>query len=442
MRNPVEPVEIQLTSEPHGHVLTNVNVWSPDGRWVAYDTRSDPAGSVFDGTRIERVNVETGEVQLLYESRHGAHCGVVTWSPVGERVAFILGPEHPTADGWTYAATRRRGVIVDASRPGVACNLDARDLAPPFTPGALRGGTHVHVFSGDGQWVSFTYEDHVLSRFDRPSSDHDVNRRNVGVSVLGLGPVNASRGHPRNHGGEGFSVLVTRTTAEPTPGSDEIGRAFEDAWVGASGYIRADGAWQRRAIAFQGEVVTADGRVISEVFIVDIPDDVTVPGDGPLQGTASRMPAPPGGTVQRRLTRTGDRKYPGIQGPRHWPRSSPDGSQIAFLMKDDAGLVQLWTIPATGGEPRRVTRYGWEVASAFSWSPDGRRIAHVMDNRVCVTDVATGNTRWLTLRTPDAIAPRPEACVFSPDGRRIAYVRRVPVGGTEYNQVFVLRMDD
>jgi Tol biopolymer transport system component len=111
-------------------------------------------------------------------------------------------------------------------------------------------------------------------------------------------------------------------------------------------------------------------------------------------------------------------------------------------MKDDAGSVQLWTIPATGGEPRRVTHYGRDVASAFSWSPDGRLIAHVMDNSVCVTEVATCNTRRLTLRTPDAIAPRPEACVYSPDGRRIAYVRRVPIGGTEYNQVFVLRMDD
>src|SRR3954451_14704567 len=112
--------EIQVTSAPHGHVVTNANCWSPDGRWIVYDTRSDAAGAVFDGTRIERVNVETGEVQLLYESRYGADCGVVTWSPVEERAAFILGPEHPKADGWTSAATRRRGVIVDASQPGVA----------------------------------------------------------------------------------------------------------------------------------------------------------------------------------------------------------------------------------------------------------------------------------------------------------------------------------
>src|SRR3954466_10362274 len=153
-------VERQLTFAPQNHILTNVNVWSPDGRWIVYDTRSDAEGAVFDGRRIERVNVETGEVQRLYESRNGAHCGVATVNPVDGRVAFILGPEHPTAE-WSYAANRRQGVIVDPARPGVIRNLDARNVVPPFTPGALRGGTHVHVFSGDGQWVSFTYQDHV-----------------------------------------------------------------------------------------------------------------------------------------------------------------------------------------------------------------------------------------------------------------------------------------
>ena len=69
-------MERQLTHAPHGHVLTNANAWSPDSQWIVYDIRSDPAGSQFDGTRIERVNVKTGEVQTLYESRRGACCGV------------------------------------------------------------------------------------------------------------------------------------------------------------------------------------------------------------------------------------------------------------------------------------------------------------------------------------------------------------------------------
>src|SRR5262245_7842438 len=103
-------LERQITAAPHGHVLTNVNCWSRDGRWIVYDIRSDEAGAIFDGTRIERVNVETGQVQVLYESHSGACCGVATCSLATDHIAFILGPEHPTPD-WQYAANRRQGVM-------------------------------------------------------------------------------------------------------------------------------------------------------------------------------------------------------------------------------------------------------------------------------------------------------------------------------------------
>jgi Tol biopolymer transport system component len=138
------------------------------------------------------------------------------------------------------------------------------------------------------------------------------------------------------------------------------------------------------------------------------------------------------------LTFTSDRRFPGIQGPRHWLRSSPDGSQIAFLMKDDAGVVQLWTVSPNGGPPRQITRNARSIASAFTWDPAGREIAHVMDNSVCVTDMASGQTRRLTVRAEDASAPRSEACVFSPDGKRIAFMRRLPSPVEPVNQIFVV----
>jgi hypothetical protein len=76
-----DPVEKQITTARHGHVLTNTGVWSPDGRWIVYDVRSDAAGAAFDGERIERVHVETGAVEVLYRAQHGAKCGVVTCDP-------------------------------------------------------------------------------------------------------------------------------------------------------------------------------------------------------------------------------------------------------------------------------------------------------------------------------------------------------------------------
>jgi Tol biopolymer transport system component len=194
-------------------------------------------------------------------------------------------------------------------------------------------------------------------------------------------------------------------------------------------------------LAFQGEVISDKHDIVFEVFLVELPEDVTIAGEGPLAGTEARRPFPPRGTVQRRLTFTTQRKYPGIQGPRHWLHSSPNGEHIAFLMKDDSGVVQVWTISPNGGQPLQLTHNEWSIASAFSWSPDGRSIAHVMDNSVCLTELATGNTTRLTARSSDVLAPRPEACVVSPDGKRIAFVRTVSEGKQMgFNQIFVVNI--
>jgi Tol biopolymer transport system component len=207
------------------------------------------------------------------------------------------------------------------------------------------------------------------------------------------------------------------------------------------GYVKPDGTRQRRAVAFQGTVVTENGNSIAEVFLVDLPGDLTQPGDGPLAGTPVRRPFPPRGVTQRRLTFTQNRQHPGLQGPRHWLKSSPDGSRIAFLMKDDAGIVQLFTISPHGGEPTQLTHIAHGIASAFTWSPDGRTIAHVLGGSVCLTDTASGQTRRLTERQLPGNAPRPEACVYSPDGQKIAYVKPVIAGGSNYNQIFTVPSD-
>lgn len=435
--SPPIAVERQLTRGPGGRILTNTGVWSPDGQWIVYDTRSDAAGDTFDGTRIEMVNVSSGAVRVLYEARRGAHMGAATFHPRDWQVVFILGPEQPTPD-WSYCAWHRQGVIVRAdpqASPGIARPLDARELTPPFIPGALRGGTHLHVWDAAGDWVSFTYEDHLLAQFQEAGPDHDLNQRNLGVSVPGR-PVNVSARHPRNHAGEAFSVLVTRTTANPRPGSDEIRRACEEAWIGDQGYLRPDGTRQRRALAFQGQVVARSGEAVAEVCVVDLPEDLSRPGDGPLAGTERRMPYPPAGVTQRRLTWTAEWKFPGLRGPRHWLRSAPDGTRIVFLASDDAGVVQLWTVSPNGGAPAQLTHNPQPISSAFTWSHDGRWLAHTLDGSVCVTDAQTGQTTRLTPPGDAASAPRPEACVFSPDGRRVAYVRRVPSPDHLANQIF------
>lgn len=420
--------EKQLTFDPRGHQLTNINVWTADSQWLVYDVR--PNGASFTGLTIERVNCKTGVIEVIYRAQHGAHVGVVTVSPdIPSRYVFIHGPEHPDSQ-WHYDFHHRRGVIVSEPDRELAITLDALDITAPYTPGALRGGTHVHVFSPDGTRLSFTYNDHVLHERD-PALD----LRNVGVAVP-LHGVNPPKHHHREYDGSHFCVLVSSTTSTPRPGSDEINRAYEEGWIGEQGYLKADGSRQRWALAFIGDTVAADGSKLPEVFIVDLPEqnrEFARAGSRPLEGDEYRLPAPPLGVNQRRLTYTEERRYPGLATtPRHWLRSSPDGSAIACLMKDDEGIVQLYLVSTLGGESRQLTHGKYGVQSAFSWSPKGDRLAFVRDNSVVCCEIGSGRVQQLTERS--AVPPLGDAVVFSPDGTKVAYMREID----GWSQIFVV----
>jgi Tol biopolymer transport system component len=419
--------EKQLTFDTRGHQLTNINVWTADSRWLAYDVR--PKGSDFSGLTIERVNISSGEIETLYCASQGAHVGVVTVSPDARpRYVFIHGPENPDAS-WKYDFHHRRGTLLDAEKSALPVTLDAFDITEPYTPGALRGGSHVHVFSPDGSRLSFTYNDHVMHEWD-PAQD----LRNVGVALANH-PVRASKMHPREYDGSHFCVLVSQTTPQPQPGSDQINRAYEEGWIGTRGYVNANGQRQRWALAFIGDTLSAKGEKLPEVFVVDLPDNdeaYRVAGEHPLQGTATRLPAPPSGVMQRRLTFTADRPYPGVVSqPRHWLRASPDGSTLAFLMKDCRGIVQVWGVSPVGGEPWQISHAASDIQSAFSWHPQGKALALVCDNSVVLLDVASGEMHALTERTE--VPPSGDAVVFSPDGKWVAFMREI----SGFNQIFI-----
>nr|WP_318383656.1 DUF3748 domain-containing protein [uncultured Enterobacter sp.] len=390
----------QLTFAPRHHQLTNINTWTPDSAWLVFDVR--PSGASFTGQTIERVNVHSGDVEVLYTASQGAHVGVVTVSPVAERYVFIHGPENPD-DAWRYDFHHRRGVIGENAQ---VTNLEAMDITAPFTPGALRGGTHVHVFSPNGEYVSFTYNDHVLHTLS-PALD----LRNVGVAAP-FGPVTPRGHHPREYAGSHWSVLVSRTTPRPTPGSDEINRAYEEGWVG------------NNTLAFIGDTLSERGEKVPELFIVKLPDTPQgwrQPGDAPLEGTGNTLPAPPAGVVQQRLTFTHHRAWPGLVNvPRHWVRSSASGKEIAFLMRDDSGIVQIWLIAPEGGEPRQLTHNAHDIQSAFNWHPSGNALGFVLENRIALCDARSGDITFLT--TDHGNPPSADAVVFSPDGKSIAWM--------------------
>ncbi|UHQ20114.1 S9 family peptidase [Lysobacter sp. KIS68-7] len=138
------------------------------------------------------------------------------------------------------------------------------------------------------------------------------------------------------------------------------------------------------------------------------------------------------------------------------PQWSPDGKSIAFLSDrggEDA-TTQVWLMPAGGGEPKRLTKFGESIAD-FVWSPDGKRLAFIardperpfgakkpkqpppivteryqfredgvgyLDqrrNHLYVFDIATGKTDVLTPGAHDEQLP-----AWSPDGKLLAYVTK------------------
>ncbi len=393
----------QLTFAARHHQLTNIHTWTPDSQWLVFDVR--PSGASFTGKTIERVNVHSKVVEVLYSATQGAHVGVVTVSPQAEKYVFIHGPENPD-DHWQYDFHHRRGVITEK---GVTQNLEAMDITAPYTPGALRGGTHVHVFSPNGENVSFTYNDHVMHEL---SAAKDL--RNVGVAVP-FGPVTPPCIHPREYAGSHWCVLVSRTTSAPEPGSDEINRAYEEGWVG------------NHALAFIGDTLSTSGEKVPELFIVALPADEQgwkTAGDAPLAGSEHTLPMPPKGVAQKRLTFTHHRRYPGLVNmPRHWVRSHPQATEIAFLMRDDNGIVQLWLISPNGGEPRQLTHTTGGIQSAFNWHPSGEALGFVLENRIALCDAQRGDVVFLT--SDHVNPPSADAVVFSPDGRQIAWMEEV-----------------
>jgi len=181
---------MQITHNAGGHTINNTQCFSPDDQWIVYDTRNNDSTIGSTGS-ISMVNTRSAEIKELYHTQnqtsYGPGVGAATFCPVRNRVLFIHGFRNAN-ENKPYGFTRRTGIALDIADPYHPVFMDARNIIPPFTPGALRGGTHAHTWSGDGQWLSFTYNDYIIEQLGKTHpSVKDL--RTVGVMVPGH-PVN------------------------------------------------------------------------------------------------------------------------------------------------------------------------------------------------------------------------------------------------------------
>jgi hypothetical protein len=421
------PSERQLTVGPVRKNLDNNINFSPDGNYLVFDCRD--GHGIGGNDRLGKVDVRTGQVTLFYIQSSVRGVGAASFLTNREVIAI-----HALLSGAPYDAAVRGGRILpaegDASSPSETPGtpgrwLDSRDVTPPFTPGALRGGTHKHEPDASGQWVGFTYNDYIMK------SQGGSDLRNVGVSRRGRHVTVHTDPQGRSFEGESFSVLLTACVERPEPGSDAYRQAEGDCWVGREGYPLRSGGHQR-ARAFLGQTaVEEDGKTVyySDVFVVDVPDDITVPGPlGPLEGTPTDYPKPPQGARVRRLTRTAVAANRALRGVSGHPRASGDGRWIVYVGKAErAGSIesQLFAVSPATGAVRQLSHLPGGVIGDPRASPDSRYVAASAGDGSIHTWSLEPH-RWGTVvpRTPPN-PNLPTGIVISPDSRRIAYNREI-----------------
>jgi Tol biopolymer transport system component len=100
---------------------------------------------------------------------------------------------------------------------------------------------------------------------------------------------------------------------------------------------------------------------------------------------------------------------------------SRDGSKLGLWLGSWGGHSELWVMPASGGEPKKVLSLP-NLAHEFEWLPDNRTIVfgsigsrHTRPD-LEVADTVTGRVRRLTVTPSDLVEP-----AVSPDGNQLAF---------------------
>lgn len=430
--------EVQLTDGPFGHLLNQRQAFSPDDQFLAFDYRNDDS-KIGENSSIGLVNVKTKEVKTIYQltkqTKFGPGVGAVSFHPLKNELVFIHGLKN-ASEAQPYTFTRRFAMQLNLDHPDLSGPVESRDVREPFTKGASRGGSHAYSYSADGQMISFTYNDEVLDYESRINPEvHDL--RTVGAFLLGEKVSIQQDQTEENFVGISFAILLAEVKANPRPGSDEISKAYEECWVGENGFKKLDGSQQKSALAYLGDVLSAEGEKLTEVFIVELPEDRSSLITTVSSGSRSALPSYPDGIVNRRLTFTASDSYPGVQGPRQWLRSSPDGKQLYFYRKNDAGIVQIYAVSPTDGAIRAITNNEFSPDTSFALSADGKYLGYGSKEAIYVTSVHDGKTKLL-LAAPENTNNHLSNINWANNSYTLAYNRKVKLGGEAYFQIFTL----
>jgi len=415
--------EKQLTFSPRTHALDNNDNFSPDGKFLCYDTR----GTVYNenlanSKSIEKVEIATGVETVLWEppsvTGEEAAPGVAAASfhPIENKVIFIHGPMlDEVKERGSYNIRNRTALEVDGEGQFSSVKVDRRDVSSEHTTvGAHRGGTHRHEYSRNGKRIGFTYDDYLLPDYDRTIGFMELN-------------TNSPEGYTHSF------ALILKPVKKGESIAGEIEKAYGDSWIDAAGSKRA----------FIGKVRAQNGiDYENDLFVAEVPVDVNL--NTAHSGTLDHYPVPPEGIVIRRLTEGMDVR--GIV------RGSSDETQIAFSAPDEAGIDQVFIISSQGSdqEALQLTRLDSPVSS-IRWHPDSEWVFYLSDGNVFVTSFGSRAGPGHTIQISNDELSR-DQLVVSHDGNLLAYV--IPMAtqdksgtlvkdasGNDFRQIFCMELD-
>jgi TolB protein len=411
--------------------------WSPDGDHLAFIRGMD--GRDAATSELVVVNADGSGLRVLMHAERPDYVTGVDWSPVGDALAVARSLD---GRGSIWRVDPANGASTPITGPGPGQSDEQPAWSPDgkrlvFARSLGRGRTDLYpsdvdlfVVDADGSNLRLLLErpypqfgprwspDGTTVLFESSNADDLTQLMTIGRDGSGLREIKT--GVWRISGGASWSadgawVVFSGQAEYGTAEFDEQSDLYAFPAEGGTAVQLTSTPESEHGAAWKPASRLTDDPAAGEIAFVEGPND-----SGEINGPIIALR--PDGTGRRVVipTETGV-IFEGLA----W---SPDGSEMAYVRRDEGGEGSaLWISDASGSSRRPLLEAAFpENIDSPAWSPDGSEIAFsrwsktLGSSPLWAIDVESGQVRQLTAPPSDSGDYEPS---WSPDGEWIAFGR-------------------